>query len=84
MQGRPDCSKSKISSSDIRYDLPIFIAESFLRRIQSHTVMVLTPYLAAISSQVYNLPNGCTPFSCQLLTLAFTSVLLYTQNANPK
>ena len=41
------------SASVTRYDFPILMAASFLFRIQSQTVSVLTPYLSATCSQVY-------------------------------
>nr|DAQ02001.1 MAG TPA: hypothetical protein [Caudoviricetes sp.] len=48
-----DSSNSLRSSSLMRYSLPMRIAGSFFNLIHSHTVMIFTPYLSAISPQVY-------------------------------
>nr|DAU56068.1 MAG TPA: hypothetical protein [Caudoviricetes sp.] len=49
------------SSSEIRYSLPMRIAGSFFVLIQSHTVMIFTPYLSAISPQLYIFDNLSPP-----------------------
>nr|DAF36732.1 MAG TPA: hypothetical protein [Caudoviricetes sp.] len=61
------------SSSEILYSFPSLIAPSFCRRIHSHTVITLTLYLSATSSQVYIFDKNIPPF-CVLFILVFTSV----------